>query len=69
MAAMESLKSYALFVALFIVGYSLFWPKRRLRLPYPPGPKGWPIIGNVFDVPEKTQWLTYTEWANLYGTR
>ena len=26
------------------------------RPPYPPGPKGYPIIGNVFDFPENPIW-------------
>jgi hypothetical protein len=26
--------------------------RRNSRLPYPPGPKGYPLVGNVFDVPQ-----------------
>lgn len=37
------------------------------RLPYPPGPKPKPIVGNLFDVPKETAWLTYTEWGKQYG--
>ena len=25
--------------------------RRNSKLPYPPGPKGYPVVGNVFDVP------------------
>jgi cytochrome P450 len=37
------------------------------RLPLPPGPKGYPIIGNVLNMPAKHQWRTYAEWAKVYG--
>lgn len=37
------------------------------RLPFPPGPKGYPLIGNVFGMPTSQQWRTYAEWARVYG--
>lgn len=33
-----------------------------------PGPKPWPIIGNLFDVPKVSPWATYASWGKLYGT-
>lgn len=36
-------------------------------LPLPPGPKGYPIIGNLFDFPIDKPWLTYHEWSKVYG--
>ncbi|KAJ6590626.1 cytochrome P450 [Mycena vulgaris] len=36
-------------------------------LPYPPGPKAKPIIGNMLDIPQTLPWLTYSEWAKRYG--
>ncbi|TFK81327.1 cytochrome P450 [Polyporus arcularius HHB13444] len=35
--------------------------KRRRSLP--PGPKGLPIFGNVFDVPKEFEWLAYDRWS------
>jgi hypothetical protein len=35
--------------------------------PYPPGPRGWPLIGNVLDMPRIQPWLTFTEWGQKYG--
>ncbi|KAG2064898.1 cytochrome P450 [Suillus decipiens] len=35
--------------------------------PYPPGPRGWPLIGNVLDMPRIKPWLTFTEWGRKYG--
>ncbi|KJA21835.1 hypothetical protein HYPSUDRAFT_140077 [Hypholoma sublateritium FD-334 SS-4] len=37
------------------------------RLPLPPGPKGYPLIGSLFDVPKEKPWITYNEWAKTYG--
>ncbi len=37
------------------------------RLPLPPGPKGYPLIGSLFDVPTEKPWITYNEWAETYG--
>lgn len=34
---------------------------------YPPGPPGWPLIGNILDMPNVRPWLTFTEWGKKYG--
>jgi hypothetical protein len=43
--------------------------KRRTgrTLPYPPGPKPLPLLGNLFDLPSGKDWLTYRAWNDLYG--
>ncbi|KAG1837953.1 cytochrome P450 [Suillus tomentosus] len=35
--------------------------------PYPPGPPGWPLIGNILDMPRVKPWLTFAEWGQKYG--
>ncbi|KZT28780.1 cytochrome P450 [Neolentinus lepideus HHB14362 ss-1] len=40
---------------------------RRLPAPYPPGPKGLPLVGNVLDMPTKHPWKTIADWGELYG--
>ncbi|THH08681.1 hypothetical protein EW146_g8915 [Bondarzewia mesenterica] len=40
---------------------------RRRRLPLPPGPRGWPVIGNLFDLPAHYRWITFAEWGKKYG--
>ncbi|KAK0193917.1 cytochrome P450 [Armillaria mellea] len=47
--------------------YRLLSSVRRRRLPLPPGPKGLPIIGNLWDVPAEYPWLTYAQWTATYG--
>ncbi|KAF9449842.1 cytochrome P450 [Macrolepiota fuliginosa MF-IS2] len=37
------------------------------RLPYPPGPKGYPIIGSLFNAPIFSPWLKYDKWFKIYG--
>jgi hypothetical protein len=41
--------------------------RRRGGVPYPPGPKPWPIIGNLLDSPKQSQWTTYAEMAKKHG--
>ncbi|KAI0758757.1 cytochrome P450 [Fomes fomentarius] len=38
----------------------------RARRSLPPGPKGLPILGNIFDVPKEYEWLAYARWSRQY---
>lgn len=42
--------------------------RRRGGLPYPPGPRPLPVIGNVFDIPKHSSWLAYSKFSKLHGT-
>src|SRR6267154_3871001 len=39
--------------------------RRRPALPFPPGPKGLPILGNALDMPRENPWLTYWQWGKM----
>ncbi|KAG1869504.1 cytochrome P450 [Suillus subluteus] len=34
---------------------------------YPPGPRGWPLVGNIQAIPQIKPWLTFAEWGKKYG--
>ncbi|KAG6833863.1 hypothetical protein H0H87_011797 [Tephrocybe sp. NHM501043] len=52
------------FVGLFILRKVA---RRAQRAPLPPGPKGYPLIGNVLDMPSTQEWVTFTKWGEQYG--
>ena len=39
----------------------------RSRSHFPPGPKGYPIVGNLFDLPPTHVWKKFGELGNRYG--
>jgi hypothetical protein len=41
--------------------------QRRRRLPYPPGPRRLPLVGNLFDIPKEFSWLSYAELSKKHG--
>ncbi|KAK0500312.1 cytochrome P450 [Armillaria luteobubalina] len=43
--------------------YRFSFNRRRL----PPGPKSFPLIGNLWDVPAEYPWRTYAQWTATYG--
>lgn len=54
-----------LLVALYIV------KRRRSRHPnnvrFPPGPKGFPLLGVALSIDASKPWFTYYEWRKLFG--
>ncbi len=57
-----------LIVLFFIFTLQAFRDYRRRRgLPYPPGPRPLPIIGNLLDIPMESSWFTYSQLAKKYG--
>jgi hypothetical protein len=39
----------------------------RHILPFPPGPKPLPLLGNLFDMPTSREYEVYTQWGKKYG--
>ncbi|KAF8992112.1 cytochrome P450 [Cyathus striatus] len=47
-----------------------FYFSRRLaskrKIPFPPGPKGHPLLGNLLQL-QTTPWYTFLQWSEVYG--
>ncbi|KAF7292754.1 O-methylsterigmatocystin oxidoreductase [Mycena indigotica] len=39
----------------------------RPRPPLPPGPRGWPVIGNLLDMPKEDAWVHWISHKETYG--
>jgi hypothetical protein len=50
-----------------ILVYGSLRRQSRRTLPYPPGPKALPVIGNLLDIPQEKEWLTYRSWNDQHG--
>ncbi|KAH9917357.1 cytochrome P450 [Amylocystis lapponica] len=55
-------------LGLLAAALALHWISRRRRLPLPPGPKGWPVLGNILDIPKKHEWLAYQQWGREFNS-
>ncbi|CAL5193279.1 unnamed protein product [Lathyrus oleraceus] len=49
-------------ITLFIF-YTLF---QKLRFKLPPGPRPWPVVGNLYDI-KPVRFRCFAEWAQFYG--
>ncbi|KAF9446025.1 cytochrome P450 [Macrolepiota fuliginosa MF-IS2] len=55
-------------LSLAVVTISVALKSRKSSLPYPPGPKRLPLLGNLLDLPKTTEWETYTKWSKEYDS-
>jgi hypothetical protein len=46
---------------------SLVTLRSRNQLPYPPGPKRLPLLGNIHNFPRKKFMDAFTQWKQIYG--
>ena len=67
MSVSEKYAGPALAVAVITIALVLAKRMTLRRLPYPPGPKGYPIIGNLLDFPRNPVWEGLTKVAQAHG--
>ena len=56
-------EAFIALLALLSYFLSLFFRKPA----HPPGPKPWPLLGNITDLRPNELWLLATDWAKRYG--
>ena len=57
------------FLLTAVVGFTwlVMRARKRRHLPYPPGPKRLPVVGNLFSMPSQEGWVTYRKWSEQLG--
>lgn len=60
----------AIIIGIAILAYAYYYKNSSANVaPLPPGPKGYPIIGCLLDMPTNGfEWLSYERWGEQYGT-
>lgn len=58
-----SLALLAMSIFLLFIAYNFY---RRLKSKLPPGPRPWPIIGNLYDI-KPIRFRCFADWSKIYG--
>ena len=66
--------SFAVKLINVVLGVVALWLIKKVTEKKPlgrpiPGPKGWPIIGNLLDVPNEVEYKVFSQWRQKYGER
>ena len=66
---LDSMYRHSILLASVTTGLAVVLVVRYLRSPWrklPPGPPGYPLVGNAFELKGK-QWLQFSAWRKIYG--
>ena len=65
-----SLGTGLLLTVALLIAYSYVqdWRRNPARMPYPPGPKGYPVIGNLLDIPNAFIYKRFREMSRELST-
>ena len=66
---MENNLAIALFFASVVFLIRFLYKRASQRHSLPPGPPGWPLVGNIMDIPTDYNWRGYAELGNKYGKK
>ena len=44
-----------------------FLKRKYYRIPYPPGPPGNILFGNLSQIPSSQPWRQFRDWSKVYG--
>ena len=56
------------FVLITLTVFVVYWMNgQREKRNLPPGPKKYPLIGNLLSIPSTLEWETYAKWGREYS--
>ena len=64
---LSSLTSIDKAILAFGSAWIVYLLSRKRGMPRPPGPHPLPLVGNMFQIPQKDEWPVYEAWAKKYG--
>ncbi|KAL4259703.1 cytochrome P450 family protein [Pleurotus pulmonarius] len=67
-SSLPMLQFIALLVFASLLPLTAYYWRRKPKLPLPPGPKRYPIVGNFFNLPSKQQWIKFLQWSKEYNS-
>ncbi|KAL0958520.1 hypothetical protein HGRIS_000662 [Hohenbuehelia grisea] len=59
---------HILLITLLAIGLAWRIVRHRGRLPLPPGPSGYPLLGNLTDIPKEFAWLRFRQWSKDFDS-